>query len=242
MVDKNRNDSSGKNEELLSGNNILNKFQIFLDNNIRAIRNVVWIISGIGVVVIIRRTYALNHFTKQASIPEIYFKNHVTLTGKVVKIHRGGCLGVLHLPLLWRARINYISNIDSSLLNINITGIELQNGGVDFLNKQLTSQNIKFQLLGKDECDNIESIIYYQKKGWLERKRCMNEEIVINGFAKVKHVPALSHVKAYNQLIEKLVKYEVKAVKKKSGIWKDDVNDGIFNRTWSWLKNTLFRR
>ena len=60
MVDKNRNDSSGKNEELLSGNNVLNKFQIFLDNNIRVIRNVVWIIGGIGIVVIIRRTYAVS--------------------------------------------------------------------------------------------------------------------------------------------------------------------------------------
>ena len=67
--------------------------------------------------------------------------------------------------------------------------------------------------------------------------------MIINGFAKVKHVPVLSHVKEYNQLIEKLVKGEVKAVKKKSGIWKDDVNyDGIFYRTWSWLKNRLFRR
>ena len=51
-----------------------------------------------------------NHFTKQASIPDIYFRNHVTLTGKVVKIHSDGCLSVLHLPLLWRARVNYISN------------------------------------------------------------------------------------------------------------------------------------
>jgi endonuclease YncB( thermonuclease family) len=49
-------------------------------------------------------------------------------------------------------------------------------------------------------------------------------------------------VKSYNQLIERLVKNEVKAVKKKSGIWKDDVDDGIFNRTWSWFKNKLFRR
>jgi hypothetical protein len=38
MVDKNRNDSTGKKGELLSGNNILNKFQIFLDNNIRIVR------------------------------------------------------------------------------------------------------------------------------------------------------------------------------------------------------------
>jgi hypothetical protein len=49
------------------------------------------------------------------------------------------------------------------LLNVNVTGVELQNGGVDFLNTQLASQNIKFKLLGKDECDNIESIIYQNK-------------------------------------------------------------------------------
>ena len=86
-------------------------------------------------------------------------------------------------------------------------------------------------------------ILCFEIQGWLGRKRCINEEVIINGFAKVKHVPVLSHVKEYNQLIEKLVKGEVKAVKKKSGIWKDDVNyDGIFYRTWSWLKNRLFRR
>ncbi|CAB4019126.1 Hypothetical predicted protein [Paramuricea clavata] len=241
MVDKNRNDSSGKNEELLSEHNILNKFQIFLDNNIQIIRNAVWIIGGIGLVIIVRRTYALHHFTKQSSIPEIYFRNNVTLTGKVVKVHNNGCLGILHLPLLWRARINYISNPDSSLLNVNVTGIELQSGGVDYLNTQLPNQNIKFQLLGKDECDNIESIIS-QNKGWLRRRSCINEEIISLGFATAKHVPALCDVKAYNLLIERLVKAEVKAVKKKSGIWKDDVNDGIFYRTWSWLKKKVFRR
>jgi endonuclease YncB( thermonuclease family) len=79
-------------------------------------------------------------------------------------------------------------------------------------------------------------------QGWLRRKRCINEEIITNGVATAKHVPTLSHVKSYNQLIERLVKNEVKAVKKKSGIWKDDVDDGIFNRTWSWFKNKLFRR
>lgn len=49
------------------------------------------------------------------------------------------------------------------MLNVNVTGVELQKGGADYLNAQLAKQNIKFQLLGKDECDNIESIIYQNK-------------------------------------------------------------------------------
>ena len=79
-------------------------------------------------------------------------------------------------------------------------------------------------------------------QGWLRGKSCINEEIINRGFATAKHVPALSHVKAYNQLIEKLVRSEVKAVKKKSGIWNDGLNDGIFRRIWSWVKNNLFKR
>ena len=82
--------------------------------------------------------------------------------------------------------------------------------------------------------------MFYQ--GWLRRKFCINEEIISHGFATAKHVPALSHVKAYNRLIEKIVKDEVKAMKKKSGIWKDYGNDGVLYRTWSWLKNKLFKR
>lgn len=79
-------------------------------------------------------------------------------------------------------------------------------------------------------------------QGWLRRKSCTNEEIITRGFATAKHVPVLAHVKAYNQLIEKLVRSEVKAVKKKSGIWKDNLNDGYLRRTWSWLKNNIFKR
>jgi endonuclease YncB( thermonuclease family) len=82
--------------------------------------------------------------------------------------------------------------------------------------------------------------LFYQ--GWFRRNSFINEEIISRGFATAKHLPTLSHVKAYNLLIERLVKAEVKAVKKKSGIWKDDVNDGIFYRTWSWLKKKVFRR
>ena len=79
-------------------------------------------------------------------------------------------------------------------------------------------------------------------QGWLRRKSCINEKIVACGFATARHVPALSDVKAYNQLIEKLVKSEVKAVKKKSGIWQDDLNEGYLRRTWSWFKNNIFKR
>ena len=57
----------------------------------------------------------LHQFTKRSSIPEIYFRNNVTLTGKVVKVHNNGSLGVLHLPLLWRARIKCISNPGSTI-------------------------------------------------------------------------------------------------------------------------------
>ena len=55
------------------------------------------------------------------------------------------------------------------------------------------------------------------------------------------HVPSLSHVKAYNQLTERLIKAEVKAVKKKTGIWKDDTQKGILYRTWYWLKSKFFK-
>ena len=49
------------------------------------------------------------------------------------------------------------------MLNVNVSGVELQKGGVEYLNAQLAQQNIKFQLIGKDECDGIESIIYQKK-------------------------------------------------------------------------------
>ncbi|XP_028393966.1 uncharacterized protein LOC114518213 [Dendronephthya gigantea] len=237
IMDKNGNESLGKQEELVSNRDILNKLQIFLDNNIRFIGNVSWIIGGIGLVVIIRRTYAFHHFTKTSSIPETYFKNNATLTGKVMKVCDNGHLGVLHLPLLWRARIKYIT--DPSLLDINISGIELQSGGLEFLNSELASNMIKFQLLGKDESDNIESIVYHNK-GWLRRKSCLNEDIVSRGFATSKHVSCLSDVAAYNNLVERLVRVEVRAMKRKSGIWKED-SHGIFQRIWSWFRKKIFR-
>ena len=83
-------------------------------------------------------------------------------------------------------------------------------------------------------------LVFFQ--GWFRRMSCINEEIISCGFGTAKHIPALSHIKAYNQLIERLVKAEVKAVKKKTGIWKEDESHGILYRTWSWLKEKLFSK
>ena len=67
-----------------------------------------------------------------------------------------------------------------SLLHVNVTGVELQKGGVDYLNVQLGKQNIKFQLLGKDECNSIESIIY-------KNKVCVLRSFVSENTSKEKH-------------------------------------------------------
>ena len=55
------------------------------------------------------------------------------------------------------------------------------------------------------------------------------------------HIEELSHVKMYNVLIERLVKAETKAVKKRVGIWQEDIQPGVFKRLWLWLKMKLFK-
>lgn len=53
--------------------------------------------------------------------------------------------------------------LDSTLLTVNITGVELRNGGIDYLASLLQDSNIKFKLLGKGNCETIESIVFQNK-------------------------------------------------------------------------------
>lgn len=108
-----------------------------------------------------------------------------------------------------------------------------------YLTSLLSDTYIKFKLLGKDKSQDIESIIYQNKSYF--RQICVNEDVITRGYAVAHHVPSLSHVKAYNQLIERLVKAELKAVKKRSGIWKDETQNGIIYRAWCWIKSKLFK-
>ncbi|XP_046850205.1 uncharacterized protein LOC124443733 isoform X2 [Xenia sp. Carnegie-2017] len=214
--------------------NSFNRFQSFVDQNIKIIRNASWILGGVAIVIIIRRTYAIHHFTEIQFIPKSYFRNHAILTGKVTRIDNDGCLHVMHLPLLWRSRIKHLTT-PAHCLKVNLTGVELLTAGNDYIKSQLNNSKIKFQLLGTKASDHIEAIVY-EDKAWFRRTKSVNEEVISMGLAKVMHVPALSHTKIYNRFIERLVAAEVFASKRKRGIWKEDIDDGVLKKFWSKIK------
>uniref|UniRef100_A0A8C0TWC9 TNase-like domain-containing protein n=1 Tax=Cyanistes caeruleus TaxID=156563 RepID=A0A8C0TWC9_CYACU len=106
------------------------------------------------------------------------------------------------------------------LLLIRLAGVELAPGGTAWLQRELLpKQPLWFQLLGRDS-SALECLVLVHKGGFLSM--CLNEELLRQGLARAARIEGLPHhSRLYWKLHKRLLRAELKAVKKNKGIWKD---------------------
>ncbi|XP_009072969.1 PREDICTED: protein C3orf33 homolog, partial [Acanthisitta chloris] len=107
------------------------------------------------------------------------------------------------------------------LLLVRLAGVELAPNGMAWLQKELSPrQHLWFQLLGR-EGSALECLVLVNKGGFLSM--CLNEELLSQGLgraARIEGLPHHSHL--YWKLHKRLLRAELKALKKNKGIWKEE--------------------
>ncbi|XP_071422828.1 protein C3orf33 homolog [Pithys albifrons albifrons] len=178
-------------------------------------------------------------FTSALDIPVEFVEKNVKLRGKLHRVTEKG-LEVEHIPI----SIPFFTAIQrkwqsEGLLLVRLAGVEVAPSGTAWLQRELSPhQPLWFQLLGR-EGSALECLVLVNKGRFLST--CLNEELLSQGLgraARIEGLPHHSHL--YWKLHRRLLRAELKAVKKNKGIWKEEKKrEGIRDHLSS---NTLVQR
>ncbi|NXF77086.1 CC033 protein, partial [Sclerurus mexicanus] len=160
-------------------------------------------------------------FTSAFDIPVEFVEKNVKLRGKLRHVTEKG-LEVEHIPI----SIPFLTALQrkwqaEGLLLIRLAGVELAPGGTAWLQRQLSpQQHMWFQLLGR-EGSALECLVLVNKGRFLSM--CLNEELLRQGLGRAARIEGLPHEsRLYWKLHRRLLRAELKALKKKKGIWKEE--------------------
>ncbi|NXK18780.1 CC033 protein, partial [Arenaria interpres] len=160
-------------------------------------------------------------FTSASDIPVGFVEKNVKLRGKLHHITEKG-LEVEHIPI----SVPFISSIQrkwqsKGLLLVRLAGVELAPSGMAWLQQELKpKQTIWFQLLGREDLA-LECLVLVNKGRFLSV--CLNEEILRQGLGRTARIEGLHHdSRLYWKLHKRLLRAELKALKKSKGIWREE--------------------
>ncbi|XP_068262763.1 protein C3orf33 homolog isoform X3 [Nyctibius grandis] len=185
-----------------------------------------------GVLVLARSVRMTTKFTSALDIPVAFVEKNVKLRGKLHHITEKG-LEVEHIPI----SIPFITAIQrkwqsKGLLLVRLAGVELAPSGVAWLQQELKPQQMGRFL-----------------------STCVNEEILRQGLGRTARIEGLRHDShLYWKLHKRLLRAELKALKKNRGIWNEEsyserIRDRISNNKFvqtlkrfaSWLRSAVGR-
>ncbi|KAF4793749.1 Acetyl-coenzyme A transporter 1 [Turdus rufiventris] len=159
-------------------------------------------------------------FINPLDIPVEFVEKNVKLRGKLQHITEKG-LEIEHIPI----SIPFFTAIQrkwqpEGFLLIRLAGVELAPGATAWLQRELLpKQPLWFQLLGRDS-SALNCLVLVHKGAFLST--CLNEELLRQGLARAARIEGLPHhSRLYWKLHKRLLRAELKAVKKKKGIWKE---------------------
>ncbi|XP_010182153.1 PREDICTED: protein C3orf33 homolog, partial [Mesitornis unicolor] len=160
-------------------------------------------------------------FTSAMDIPVEFVEKNVKLRGKLHQVTDKG-LEVEHVPI----SIPFITAMQrkwrsQGLLLVKLAGVEMAPGGVAWLQQEVKPRQVVwFQLLGREDLA-LECLVLVNKGQF--RSLCLNEEILSRGLGRTARIEGLHHESLlYWKLHKSLLRAELKALKKKKGIWKEE--------------------
>ncbi|KAJ7398411.1 Protein C3orf33 [Pitangus sulphuratus] len=178
--------------------------------------------AAVAAVLLLARSVRLTaKFTSALDIPVEFVEKNVKLRGKLHRVTEQG-LEVEHIPI----SIPFITAIQrkwqsEGLLLIRLAGVEVAPSGTAWLQRELSPQQpMWFQLLGR-EGSALECLVLVNKGRFLSM--CLNEELLSQGLGRAARIEGLPHEsRLYWKLHKRLLRAELKALKKNKGIWKEE--------------------
>ncbi|XP_050758505.1 protein C3orf33 homolog isoform X1 [Gymnogyps californianus] len=199
------------------------------DAHLSLLRNLSTGMAVAGVLVLARSVRMTAKFTSALDIPVAFVEKNVKLRGKLHQITERG-LEVEHIPI----SIPFITSIQrkwqsKGLLLVRLAGVELAPSGLAWLQQELKPKQGRFLSV------------------------CLNEEILRQGLGRTARIEGLHHdSRLYWKLHKRLLRAELKALKKNKGIWKEEscserIRDRISNNKFvqtlkqfaSWLRSSI---
>ncbi|XP_037263300.1 protein C3orf33 homolog [Falco rusticolus] len=199
----------------------LGRLSEWADGHLSLLRSLSAGMAVAGVLVLARSVRLTTKFSSALDIPVEFVEKNVKLRGKIHHITEKG-LEVEHIPI----SIPFITWIQrkwqsKGLLLVRLAGVELAPSGMAWLQQELKpKQVIWFQLLGRENLA-LECLVLVNKGRFLSM--CLNEEILKQGLGKTARIEGLQHdSRLYWELHKRLLRAELKALKKNKGIWKEE--------------------
>ncbi|XP_064372585.1 protein C3orf33 homolog isoform X1 [Dromaius novaehollandiae] len=229
----------------------LSRLSEWADAHLGLVRSLSTGVAVAGLIVLARSVRLTTKFTSALDIPVEFVEKNVKLRGKIHHVTEKG-LEVEHIPI----SIPFITFLQrkwqsNSLLLIRLAGVELTPSGMVWLLEELKpSQMIWFQLLGRQDLA-LECLVLVNKGRFLSV--CLNEEILRQGLGRTARIEGLHHdSRLYWKLHKRLLRAELKALKKNKGIWKEEssfekIRDHISNNKFvqtlkqfaNWLRSYI---
>uniref|UniRef100_A0A8D0LAS9 Chromosome 3 open reading frame 33 n=2 Tax=Sphenodon punctatus TaxID=8508 RepID=A0A8D0LAS9_SPHPU len=201
--------------------NYIARLSEWADAHLTLVRNISTGMAVTGVILLARSIKLTTKFSSALDIPVEFIEKNVKLRGRLHQITERG-LVVEHVPI----SLPFISSLQrkwqlDGVLLLRLAGVELTPISMAWLKEELKpSQMMWFQLLGREELV-LDCLILVNKGRFFSV--CLNEEILRQGFGKATNIRGLHHeTTIYWKLHQRLLRAELKAVKKKKGIWHEE--------------------
>ncbi|KAM6443110.1 protein C3orf33 homolog [Liasis olivaceus] len=201
--------------------NYVARLSEWADAHLTLVRNISTGMAIAGVILLAKSIKLTTKFTNVLEIPPEFIKKNVKLRGQLHRISERG-LEIEHVPIT----LPIISSLQKrwhsdGLLLVRLAGVELTPDGVIWLKEEIKpSQMIWFQLLGRKN-SGLDCFVIVNKGRF--SSICLNEEILQQGLGKTVRIEGLAHEsRIYWKLHKRLLQAELKAVKKKKGIWEEE--------------------
>ncbi|XP_061638758.1 protein C3orf33 homolog isoform X2 [Phyllopteryx taeniolatus] len=176
-----------------------------------------------GVIVIARSIKLITKFQTVSEIPARFVESNVSLRGRVHSV-TDQALQVEHVPIylpLLSPRLAKHKGVPTSPLLVKLAGVDLTAEGKLWLQRRvLPAQTVWLKLISRQD-DALHCFVAHSMgSSW---GRSVNEEALYLGLARRAPVAGLSqHSRLYWRLHQRLHRAEVKAEKRRLGLWRED--------------------
>ncbi|XP_053246319.1 protein C3orf33 homolog isoform X2 [Podarcis raffonei] len=209
--------------------NYVSRLSAWADEHLTLVRNISTGMAIAGVILLaksVKLNYLMRYialekttkFTTAMEIPVEFIEKNVKLRGRLHRISERG-LEIEHVPIT----VPIISSLQrrwnsDGLLLIRLAGVELTPDGTVWLKEEVKPpQMMWFQLLGRKD-SALDCLVVGRFSSV-----CLNEEILRRGLGKTVRIDGLAHEsRIYWKLHKRLLRAELKAVRKNKGIWKEE--------------------
>ncbi|XP_040561897.1 protein C3orf33 homolog [Gallus gallus] len=194
----------------------LSRLSEWADAHLSLVRSLSAGVAVAGLLVLARSVRLTTKFTSALDVPAGFVEKNVKLRGKVRRVTEKG-LEVEHVPI----SVPFITSIQrkwqsEGLLLVRLAGVELTPEGTVWLQRELKPSQGRFSSV------------------------CLNEEVLREGLGRAARIEGLQHDShLFWELHKRLLRAELKALRKNKGIWKEE---SFSERIRDRMSNSKFMR